>query len=76
MISLFPSRTVAIALFGFPIHWYGLLYLVGFLLAWWLLPRLQRYRGLALIREEWERLLGFAVLGVIVGGRLGFVLFY
>lgn len=76
MMTLFPSRTVAIELFGFPIHWYGLLYLVGFLLAWWLLPRLQRYRGLALTREEWERLLGFSVLGVIVGGRLGFVLFY
>ncbi len=76
MITLFPSRTVAIALFGFSIRWYGMLYLAGFLLAWWLLPRLQRYRGLTLIREEWERLLGFAVLGVIVGGRLGFVLFY
>lgn len=76
MLSFFPSRTVAIEFFGFPIRWYGLLYLAGFLLAWWLLPRLQRYRGLLLTREEWERLLGFAVFGVIVGGRLGFVLLY
>lgn len=76
MIDLFPSRTVAIELLGFPIRWYGLLYLAGFLLAWWLLPRLQRYRGLTLTREDWERFLGFSVLGVIVGGRLGFVFFY
>lgn len=76
MISLFPSRTVVLELFGFPIRWYGLLYLVGFLLAWWLLPRLQRHRGIALTREEWERILGFSVLGVVLGGRLGFVLFY
>lgn len=76
MISLFPSRTIALEFFGFPIRWYGLLYLAGFLLAWWLLPRLQRYRGLTLTREAWERLLGFSVLGVILGGRLGFVLFY
>lgn len=76
MFTLFPSRTVAIEVFGFAVHWYGLLYLAGFLLAWWLLPRLQRYRGLTLTREEWERLLGYAVLGVILGGRLGFVLFY
>lgn len=76
MIFLFPSRTVALELFGFPIRWYGLLYLAGFLLAWWLLPRLQRYRGLEIAREEWERILGFSVLGVILGGRLGFVLFY
>lgn len=76
MVSLFPSRTVALELFGFPIRWYGLLYLAGFFLAWWLLPRLQRRRGIALTREEWERILGFSVLGVILGGRLGFVLFY
>lgn len=76
MISLFPSRTVAVEFFGFPVRWYGLLYLAGFLLAWWLLPRLQRYRDLALVREEWERILGFSVLGVILGGRLGFVFFY
>lgn len=76
MVSFFPSRTVAVEIFGFAVHWYGLLYLTGFLLAWWLLPRLQRHRGLALTHEEWERLLGYAVLGVIAGGRLGFVLFY
>lgn len=76
MVSLFPSRTVALELFGFPIRWYGLLYLAGFLFAWWLLPRLQRHRSLEIAREEWERILGFSVLGVILGGRLGFVLFY
>lgn len=76
MVSFFPSRTVAVEVLGFPVRWYGLLYLAGFLVAWWLLPRLQRFRQLSLSRREWERILSYAVVGVIVGGRLGFVLFY
>ncbi|MSR86909.1 prolipoprotein diacylglyceryl transferase [Candidatus Peribacteria bacterium] len=76
MIHLFPSRPVAIDLFGFQIHWYGLLYLLGFLIAAWVLPRLQRYRDLALTRDTWMSLLSWSVIGVIIGGRLGFVLFY
>ena len=76
MISLFPSRAVALNLFGFEIHWYGLLYLAGFLIAAWLLPRLQKYRGLSLSRDEWFVLLEWSIVGVIVGGRLGYVLFY
>lgn len=76
MIEFFPSRTVAIELFGFAVHWYGLLYLAGFLLGYVLLPHLQRYRGLALSKEDWAEILSFSVIGVIVGGRLGYVLLY
>lgn len=76
MISLFPSRTVALELFGFGIRWYGLLYLAGFAFAWFLLPRLQKLRGLRLSSDDWGGILSAAVLGVILGGRLGYVLFY
>ena len=76
MIDLFPSRTVALELLQWQMHWYGLLYLVAFLVAWVLLPRLQRLRSLSFSKEEWANVLSWAVIGVIVGGRLGFVLFY
>lgn len=76
MLSFFPSRTVAIELFGFSVHWYGLLYLAAFLIAWVLLPKLQKYRQLSLSDDEWSGLLSSAVLGVILGGRLGFIVFY
>ena len=76
MISLFPSRTVALVLFDFSVHWYGLMYLCGFLVAWYLVPRLQKYRGLSLTQDDWANVLAWAVIGVIVGGRLGYVFFY
>lgn len=76
MIQLFPSRQVALELFGFGIHWYGLLYFAAFVIAWFLLPRLQKYRGLQYSSEDWSNILSWAVVGVIVGGRLGYVLFY
>lgn len=76
MISFFPSRAVALQLFGFSVHWYGIMYFLAFLVAWYLVPRLQKKRGLSFSADEWSGLLTAAVLGVIIGGRLGFVLFY
>lgn len=76
MVSLFPSRRVALEVFGFSIHWYGVMYLLAFLLAFLLLPRLQKQRDVHFSRDDWSTLLSWAVIGVLVGGRLGYVLFY
>jgi phosphatidylglycerol:prolipoprotein diacylglycerol transferase len=66
---------------GLPIaiHWYGITYLVAFSLFLWLAGRRVRQpwfaeRGWS--RREIEDLLFFGVLGVVLGGRLGYVLFY
>jgi phosphatidylglycerol---prolipoprotein diacylglyceryl transferase len=76
MISFFPSRQVFVEILGFSIHWYGIMYLLAFVLAWFLLPRLQKLRGLSLSDDEWSSILSWSIVGVIVGGRLGYVLFY
>lgn len=76
MIEFFPSRRVLIELFGFPVYWYGALYLASFVLAAFLLPRLQKLRSLSLTSVQWGDVLTGAVLGVLVGGRLGYILFY
>jgi len=76
MVQFFPSRTVAIAIGNFAVHWYGIMYLLAFLLTFFLVPILQKRRGLALSKDEWSSLLTWGVLGVILGGRLGYVLFY
>jgi phosphatidylglycerol:prolipoprotein diacylglycerol transferase len=67
---------VAFSLGPLAVRWYGLMYLVGFALFWWLgrLRARDAWRGMS--RQDVEDLLFFGVLGVIVGGRLGYVLFY
>lgn len=76
MIQLFPSRIVALALGPLSIHWYGILYLLGFLIGIWLLPKLLKYRDISLHEKQKESLLLHVFLGVLAGGRLGYVLFY
>ncbi|MBM4109589.1 MAG: prolipoprotein diacylglyceryl transferase [Phycisphaerae bacterium] len=61
---------------GLGVRWYGLAYIAGFVAAWWTLTRLAR-RGSALVPE---RHVGDAmfwlIFGVLLGGRLGYVLIY
>lgn len=70
---------VALQLGPVAIHWYGLTYLVAFGLFLWLAGlRVQRppYSTAGWTRRDVEDLLFYGVLGVIIGGRLGYVLFY
>lgn len=67
---------VAIALGPLKIHWYGLMYLVGIGGAWWLASRrLQRFDA-SWSKETLSDLVFWSAMGVIIGGRLGYVLFY
>lgn len=65
---------VALNLGPLQIHWYGLAYLVGFALAWWL--ALGRAQRLGLNKNQITDLLFYCAFGVILGGRLGYALFY
>ncbi len=76
MIEFLPTREVAVIIGSWPVRWYGILYVAAFWLAWWLSPRLQKYRALSLTRDQWTYLLAWAAAGVLIGGRLGYVLFY
>ena len=70
---------IAFKVFGFPVHWYGLTYLVAFGLFLWLASLRVRqpwYAQQGWKRTDIEDLLFIGVLGVVVGGRLGYVLFY
>lgn len=67
---------IAVQLGPLAVRWYGLMYLVGFA-AFYLLGRCrvkEAWRGLD--AKELEDLLFYGVLGVVLGGRLGFCLFY
>ena len=77
MIFLHQIDPVAVSLGPLRVHWYGLMYLLGFLLAWWLGRRRIRAGRLPGVDEDgFGDLLFYGLIGVIVGGRLGSVLFY
>src|SRR5579862_7930282 len=66
-------------LFGYGplrIHWYGIMYLLGFAAAWWLARRRAAKPGSTWTKNDVDDLIFFAMLGVIIGGRIGYVLFY
>lgn len=67
---------VAVAIGPFAIRWYALAYLAGFLFAWWYCMRLAQRRGGRPTPEDVSDFVTWAILGVILGGRLGSVLFY
>ena len=58
------------------VRWYGLMYLFGFAAAWWLGLRRIGQGSAPITRKQFDDLIFVAVLGVILGGRLGYVLFY
>jgi phosphatidylglycerol:prolipoprotein diacylglycerol transferase len=67
---------VALDLGVFELRWYSLAYLAGIFLGYWYMLRLIREPGAPLARRHADDLVFYAALGVILGGRLGYVLFY
>ncbi|OQW54819.1 prolipoprotein diacylglyceryl transferase [Candidatus Raskinella chloraquaticus] len=78
----FPAiDPVLIELGPFPVRWYALAYLAGLLLGWWLAQRLIARNDLFAASgppklAQLDDFLLWAAIGIVCGGRLGFVLFY
>jgi phosphatidylglycerol:prolipoprotein diacylglycerol transferase len=74
--------SIAIGEFQFALRWYALAYIVGLVAGWWLIvqavkrPALWPGDAAPMRPDQVEALLTAVVLGVILGGRIGFVLFY
>lgn len=67
---------IALDLGFIQVHWYGLMYLVGFGAAFWLGGYRARQPGSGWTEEQVSDLIFWCAMGVIVGGRMGYVLFY
>jgi phosphatidylglycerol:prolipoprotein diacylglycerol transferase len=68
---------VAIHLGPFGIHWYGLMYLIGFMTLLWLGKwRIRNNPDGGWTEKQLDDVLFYGALGVVLGGRLGYVLFY
>src|SRR5882757_692626 len=79
MLAYPQFNPVALQLGPVAIHWYGITYLVAFALFIWLgarRARLAQFAARDWTRHDVEDLLFYGVLGVVLGGRIGYVLFY
>ena len=67
---------VALNLGFFELRWYSLAYLAGIFIGYWYLLKLLKEPGAPMARRHGDDLVFYAALGIILGGRIGYVLFY
>ena len=73
----YPEIDPVIFSIGFlKIRWYGLMYVIGFLFAWWLARRRCKLAHSPITAEQVDDLIFYGMLGVILGGRIGYALVY
>jgi len=90
-IMLEPISPIAFSILGFQIRWYALAYIAGFVFGFWMLKKLvganenspvnatdsrANFHSPLQTKKAWDDLMAAVILGVIIGGRLGYVLFY
>jgi phosphatidylglycerol:prolipoprotein diacylglycerol transferase len=76
MLTYPGFNPIAFELGPVKVHWYGIMYLLGFAGAWWLARRRAAKPGSTWTANDVDDLIFFDMLGVILGGRIGYVLFY
>jgi len=73
----FPAiDPIALRLGPFAVRWYGLAYVAGFLFAWWILKVLDERWGVGLGSDRRTVVILAALVGLVAGGRLGYVIVY
>ena len=65
---------VAIQIFSLEIRWYSIAYIIGILIGWYLSKKY--FISKREIREKFDDYLTYVILSIIIGGRLGYILFY
>lgn len=77
-ITINPISPVAFSVFGVPVRWYALAYIAAFICGYFLFKYLMARNDsqIKLSKKQLDDLLTAVILGVILGGRLGYVLFY
>ena len=67
---------IAFSLGPIQVAWYGLMYLLGFVAAYWLAIQRTKQEWSPLAHDHVEDLIFYSAIGVIIGGRLGYMFFY
>lgn len=75
-LQLGPVNAFGRTLGPLQIHWYGVMYGLGFILTYWIVRSQVRRRGIPLTNELLADFIMYLIMGVIFGGRIGYILFY
>jgi phosphatidylglycerol:prolipoprotein diacylglycerol transferase len=76
LLAVGPFELFSYTVGPLKIHWYGVMYLIGFLGGWWL-GRVRAAKPHSLWSpQQVDDMIFYSVLGVVLGGRIGYVLFY
>ncbi len=76
MIIIQPISAIAFSIGPVAIRWYALAYVAAFVLGFWMLKKLTSSSRIEMPKKSLDDLFTALILGVIIGGRLGYVLFY
>jgi phosphatidylglycerol:prolipoprotein diacylglycerol transferase len=76
MLTFPEIDPIIFALGPLKIRWYGLMYVIAFLLAWWLAKRRCNRSDSPVTSEQVDDLMFYGMLGVIIGGRIGYAIVY
>ncbi|EKD54294.1 MAG: hypothetical protein ACD_60C00099G0002 [uncultured bacterium] len=76
MLTYPDINPIAFHIGPLPVHWYGLMYLLGFFAGWSLLAMRLKRSPRDINLQQLSDILFYAALGIIIGGRLGYVFFY
>lgn len=76
MLSYPQIDPVLVAIGPIKVHWYGIMYLVAIGIGWWLARRRCNNRWSPITPEQLDDLVFYAAMGVVLGGRIGYTLFY
>ena len=76
MLTYPHINPIAISIGPVRVHWYGIMYLIGFVAGWWLARYRARQPGSTWTGLEVDDLIFYCAIGVILGGRIGWCLVY
>lgn len=76
MLTYPTMNPIAFHIGSWPVYWYGMMYLVGFSLGWGFLALRLSFSRRGFTQNELSDIIFYTALGAIIGGRLGYMLFY
>ena len=74
--SYFDGVAFTIPILNFPVHWYGMMYILAFFTGYFVLARVNKKENLGYTKDQFYNLFTWIIAGILIGARLGYVFFY